>query len=790
MSNDTFTGGNGNDTIFAGIGDDLIAAGPGADVIFDGAGNDTALGDDGDDTFWLASGSSDGSDDLDGGNGSDTLVEDLRAEPGGSLTVTVDLTAGSHFLNSGASGVDSLARIENYTLLGDFDVTALGNGAANIFVTAAGNDSIAAESGADNVSSGAGQDTLLGGWGNDTLDGGAGDDRLFGHENDDLLIAGGGRDTLVGASGDDTLLGGAGNDTLIGDAGADSMDGGDAGDRYTIGTGDLVTDTGASGFDEAYMALGAGSTAIDLAGWSGLERIIAGEGDDTLDASGGAAGAVLWGQGGDDVLIGTAGADTISGGSGADQLNGGGGADRMRGDGGNDSYQGGAGNDTFLIEQVGDVVTDGGSGYDTAIINQAAGLSIAVGAWVGVERVNGFTGDDVIDATGLTTALVFDTRGGNDTMIGGSGADTFFAASGDDHVSAGAGHDVLVGDAGDDTLLGGAGSDTIIGDAGADSMDGGEGSDRYTIAEGDLVTDTGGAGYDEAYIALGAGSTAINLAGWSGVERVIAGNGNDSLNAASADPGLILLGEGGDDVMTGTAGADTLGGGTGNDRLIGGGGADRLRGDGGNDTYFGGDGDDILLIEQVGDVVSDGGSGYDTAVINQAAGLSIAVGAWVGVERVNGYLGDDVVDATGLSTDLVFDTRGGDDSMIGGAGNDTFFAASGDDLMLGNAGNDALIGGAGADSLRGGTGDDFLKGEGGADRFIFEAGFGRDRVNDFADGMDLLDFTLMASVTGLSDLVITADGANSVITLTAGGGDQITLVGVDSGLLDAGDFLF
>ena len=87
MSDDTINGGTGNDTIFAGIGDDLVFGGLGDDLIFDGAGNDTVHGDDDDDTFWLASGSNDGSDYLEGGLGIDTLVEDLSAETASSFSV-------------------------------------------------------------------------------------------------------------------------------------------------------------------------------------------------------------------------------------------------------------------------------------------------------------------------------------------------------------------------------------------------------------------------------------------------------------------------------------------------------------------------------------------------------------------------------------------------------------------------------------------------------------------------------------------------------------------------------
>ena len=200
--------------------------------------------------------------------------------------------------------------------------------------------------------------------------------------------------------------------------------------------------------------------------------------------------------------------------------------------------------------------------------------------------------------------------------------------------------------------------------------------------------------------------------------------------------------------------------------------------------------DDVFFIGESGDVVLDGGSGNDKAVINASGGLSITIGSWVGVERINGYTGSDNIDATGSSENLVFDGREANDTLIGGDGQDTFYAGTGTDSVFGGAGNDALIGGADADTLNGGTGDDFLLGQAGADVFVFDDGFGVDIVKDFTDGSDRLDFTLHSAVTSISDLVVAADGTDTRITLVAGGSDQILLVDVTSTDIDAGDFLF
>src|SRR5262249_39750425 len=65
--------------------------------------------------------------------------------------------------------------------------------------------------------------------------------------------------------------------------------------------------------------------------------------------------------------------------------------------------------------------------------------------------INGLGGDDVVDASGLGTAMQLTANGGD-------------------------GNDVLIGSAGNDTLSGGAGDDVLIGGGGIDVLDGGPGN--------------------------------------------------------------------------------------------------------------------------------------------------------------------------------------------------------------------------------------------------------------------------------------------------------------------------
>jgi Ca2+-binding RTX toxin-like protein len=88
------------------------------------------------------------------------------------------------------------------------------------------------------------------------------------------------------------------------------------------------------------------------------------------------------------------------------------------------------------------VVTVSGLGEDITISNFDANDRIVI---------KGLGGDDVIEASGLGTAMQLTADGGD-------------------------GDDILIGSAGNDTLLGGNGDDVLIGGAGTDVLDGGPGN--------------------------------------------------------------------------------------------------------------------------------------------------------------------------------------------------------------------------------------------------------------------------------------------------------------------------
>src|SRR5215208_3740956 len=124
----------------------------------------------------------------------------------------------------------------------------------------------------------------------------------------------------------------------------------------------------------------------------------------------------------------------------------------------------------------------------------------------------------------------------------------------------------ITGTSGNDSLTGTTGNDTISGLGGNDTLNGNGGSDFFD----------GGAGFDTIDLRANAAALVINFASgtisggvsgtFTGIERVQAGSGNDSiLGAAGAQN---LAGQGGNDTLYGGTGIDTLWGGSGSDHFV------------------------------------------------------------------------------------------------------------------------------------------------------------------------------------------------------------------------------
>ncbi|MDT8866258.1 Ig-like domain-containing protein, partial [Vibrio fluvialis] len=98
------------------------------------------------------------------------------------------------------------------------------------------------------------------------------------------------------------------------------------------------------------------------------------------------------------------------------------------------------------------------------------------------------------------------------------------------------------------------------------------------------------------------------------------------------------------------------------------------------------------------------------------------------------------------------DSRGGDDILNGGDGNDILYGQGGDDTLNGGAGNDILIGGYGNDILTGGDGDDlFVFGGEGAAKAEDQFKTHMDVITDFHSG-DKIDLSQMLDETPYSSM--------------------------------------
>ena len=151
--------------------------------------------------------------------------------------------------------------------------------------------------------------------------------------------------------------------------------------------------------------------------------------------------------------------------------------------------------------------------------------------------------------------------------------------------------------------------------------------------------------------------------------------------------------------------------------------------------------------------------------------------------------GDDEIDGDDGS-DRLFGGKG-DDDIDGDDGDDRLFGGAGNDDLDGDDGQDRLAGGRGDDTLDGGAGNDILRGGAGADTFVVDDDEGgRDRIADFAHGVDVIDLDDVDGIDSFADVMATAvqRGSNVVFRLD----DDLTVV-VQNTTLDAfsaDDFVF
>ena len=90
-------------------------------------------------------------------------------------------------------------------------------------------------------------------------------------------------------------------------------------------------------------------------------------------------------------------------------------------------------------------------------------------------------------------------------------------------------------------------------------------------------------------------------------------------------------------------------------------------------------------------------------------------------------------------------------------------------------------------SPSGDAGDDMLTAGGGVDQFIFDDGWGKDKITDFNVDQDKLNFKAVLGVTEVADLTITANAQGIRIS---DGSDVFILQGLSAGDISDLDFIF
>jgi Ca2+-binding RTX toxin-like protein len=490
---DTLTGSDEANELSGGNGDDTVDGGLGDDVLIGSAGIDTA-------SFerW-----------------------DQAVAPGFEIIV-IDLGEGNELGTATRSTINfatlTTVVLENNDLYGFENVRGsnrgevmIGNNAVNVFEGRGGADTFQGNLGSDTFVGGAGSDTasyednpgrVFVALGINGADGSASEtitvnNQLITLSTDTLR----GIENVRGSAFADIITGNGADNTLDGRGGTDTMSGGGGDDTYIVdNAGDFASEANQQGIDRVRTsvtyALAAGSEIEFLETTNQLQTVAL-------------------------TLVGNGIANTITGNNGANIVVGGGGPDSMIGLRGDDIY---------IVDNVGDSITEAGTeGTDEA--RTSVSYTLTAGADVETLRTTDDNGTAALNLTG---------NGANNLVVGNNG---------------------------DNRLEGGGGN--------SDELQGRGGNDTYIVRNANVtITEAGGQGIDTVQA-----SVSYRLTAGADVEelRTTQDTGTEAID---------LTGNGAGNVVTGNDGSNVLNGGGGNDTLTGRGGADDFRFDTALDAAF------------------------------------------------------------------------------------------------------------------------------------------------------------------------------------------------------------
>ena len=369
-------------------------------------------------------------DNINGGLGIDTLILS-----GGTATdeLNIDASDTTNQLDILGTTITNFERFDLSGFLGTVSILGINN-SNNWLKTGSGNDDLTGGNGNDTLNGGSGVDILIGLKGNDSYVVDNTGDIIIENLNsgidtvessltwtlkanlENLTLTGTTAINGTGNTGNNVITGNSAANILDGKTGADRLIGGLGNDTYTVdNVGDIVTETSTL------------ATEIDTVNSSVTYTLSANVENLTLTGTANINGT------------GNTLANTLTGNTANNTLNGGNGNDILNGGAGIDTLIGGLGNDTYIVDNVGDIVTET-STIATEIDTVNSSVTYTLSA--NVENLT-LTGTANINGTGNTLANSLTGNNGNNILTGN------------------AGNDVLTGNGGSDILVGGTGNDTL-----------------------------------------------------------------------------------------------------------------------------------------------------------------------------------------------------------------------------------------------------------------------------------------------------------------------------------------
>lgn len=652
-----------------------------------------------------------------------------------------------------------------------------------------GNDSVILSDEGNVISTFAGNDSILGGDSGDMIDGGTGIDTMVGGIGHDSYWIDNAKDVVVEDLYETEVNTGADRDEdlVVVSASSWTM----TADQHI----EVAIANGAIGSSIFQYSAPKADTAISITGNS-FDNVLLGN----------AANNQLSGMDGDDILMGSAGNDKLFGGQGIDRLAGG---------VGNDDLDGGEGDDFFAFDidyQIGfegdeisaDILkltggTDkiyGGSGTDTIWLGGASADYSFSRLSATDFKVTSLRSGEVAFFRDIEQ-LTFNATGEDDEslpivslsdLLGTMPSDFSDLLVAPDvdlpwYVDSLKGNDTIIGGGGADTLVGNLGDDMINGEGGANQLFGGAGNDTY----------------------------GVDYTGFTGVSMGIVNSIRDSAGKDTLSVEFGVIDESGNPYInlrrTGINGLDfSIGI---RDGLSGNSGLDGWLAKTTIANQYALNGASSSAVETL-KLLIPGMTGDEFYPLNIAATFSqngrVASGsagsdfllAFGGGSLLNGLAGDDIVQGSRLDTQEELDvynqrfTTASTRATLDNVFSKSSAGLLAGDTLLGGAGNDDLNAYLGNDRLDGGIGDDVMSGWGGNDTYVIDSVW--DEVIETWDngsdtgGLDTIessisyslerwDFVENLTLTGKANLNATGNALDNTIVGNAGNNEMNGLGG-------------